>query len=418
MIRERRAGPASTDSLLAALAVPPWPARDGYSLRAGRLLAELAERWSVTAVSPEPTEASPREAPDGIDWQRVAGVPATNMLPWRDERQRFADAVASTLAGRTFRGAVLWNGTEYLADEVEGFPPAVGDRIDCGALQAWRKLKRGGSLRKWLQQARHGLEMAGYERRVLPRLVGVVAAGPDDAAALERLTGHSRVEVVPNGVELPRLDRLPDEDEAPTVIFTGVMSYTPNVDAASWFTEAVWPEVRRRVPDARFVIAGRSPLPEVKALQRTEGVVVHADVPDLSAEIRRAWVAVAPMKSGSGIKNKVLEAWAVERPVVLTELATNGLALDRDSGPGQLVCGDGDELAEKVSELLGDHDGRRELGRASRALARERHSWRSAGDSLARVLAGFGFGGMEADAPRRDDDLRPSPPSHQAGREA
>lgn len=418
----RAAGARTPASLLAATAVPPWPARDGYSLRAGRLLEELASRWPVTVLSPPPEEAGggkPGAGPAAVDWRPVEGVPATNMLPWREARDRLTRAARSVLSEEDVRGAVLWNGTEYLAREIDGFPPAVADRIDCGAMQAWRNRGHGGnggSLRERLREIRRGLELLVYEGRVLRSLAGVVATGPDDAAALERLTGHERVPVVPNGVELPALADLPGEDAEPTVVFTGVLAYPPNVEAARWFAREAWPAVRDAVPEARFVIAGRSPAPEVSALGREDGIEVRPDVPDMNREIRRAAVAVAPMRSGSGIKNKVLEAWAVGRPVVLTELATNGLGLDRDGELAELVCTGAGEMAEAVADLLRDGERRRRLGELSREVARKRHSWESAGASLARALEEAGVVDSGAPAPADEGDAgRRAPPVGPAG---
>lgn len=381
---------AGDRDLLAVTAVPPWPMEDGYSLRAGHFLEQLARGWNVTVVSPEP-ESPPRDPPgaDDLEWITVPGVPATNVLPWREERSPLADRVAGLLRERAFTSALLWNGTEFLAREVPDFPPAVADRIDCEALQAWRSRRHRTGIPEKLRQLRRGVELAVYERRILRSLAGLVVTGPDDARALRLITGHPSVEVVPNGVALPELDELPGEAGEPTVIFTGVLSYGPNIEAARYFAREVWPEVRGRVPDARFVVAGRSPAPEVEALASEPGVTLRPDVPDLAAEIRRAWVAVAPMRTGSGIKNKVLEAWAAGRPVVLTELATNGLGLDgAPASLRELVCRDAQGLARAVAELLEDGPRRGRLGREARTLAEERHGWEAAGRSLAHFLDG------------------------------
>lgn len=402
---------AGDRALLAVSAIPPWPMEDGYSLRAGHFLEQLARDWDVTVVSPEP-ESPPRDPPgaDDLEWVTVPGVPATNVLPWREERSTLADRVAGLLRERDFGSALLWNGTEFLAREIPGFPPAVADRIDCEALQAWRSRRHRTGIPEKLRQLRRGVELAVYERRILRPLEGLVVTGPDDARALRLVTGHRRVEVIPNGVALPALDELPGEAGEPTVIFTGVLSYGPNIEAARYFAREVWPEVRGRVPDARFVVAGRSPAPEVEALASEPGVTLRPDVPDLAAEIRRAWVAVAPMRSGSGIKNKVLEAWAAERPVVLTELATNGLGLDEaPASLRELVCGDVPDLARTVAELLEDRPRRERLGREARTHAEERHGWDAAGRRLGRFLAGSAEGAVPgpgsetapASAPRR-----------------
>lgn len=377
--------PSGPGRLLALTAVPPWPARDGYSVRAGHLIAELARSWDVTVLSPEGSEGRGGAAPDGVEWIRLSDLPATNILPWTGARDVLVDRTRSVLARGPHAAAVLWNGTEYVAAEIDGFPPAVADRIDCEALQAWRSRKhRWWSFRRKLQELRRGLDQALYERRVLGGLAGVVATTPEDARALERVTGRDTVRVVTNGVELPDLDIRPDEDDTPVVLFTGVLSFPPNVEAARYFTTEVWPAVREAVPRARFVIAGRTPAPEVGRLASRPGVELRPDVADMTDEIRRSWIAVAPMRSGGGVKNKVLEAWAAERPVVLSELATTGLHLDETLR--ETVTAGEREMAAAVVRLLRDEAARRRLGSAGRRVVAERHTWRKAVEPLEELL--------------------------------
>jgi glycosyltransferase involved in cell wall biosynthesis len=132
------------------------------------------------------------------------------------------------------------------------------------------------------------------------------------------------------------------------------------------------------------VTAGRRPTGRVEALAGVDGVEVHGDVADLGAELRAAWVAVAPMRLGAGIKNKVLEAWAAGRPVVMSRVAANGLAVA--DGLEQLVTDDRDEQIARIVELLRDAARRRTLGEAARRLARTRHSWGQCADEMSRLL--------------------------------
>jgi glycosyltransferase involved in cell wall biosynthesis len=192
------------------------------------------------------------------------------------------------------------------------------------------------------------------------------------------------VQVVPNGVVLGAPARAGDEDPLPTVAFTGVLSYEPNVIAALHLADAIWPRVRARVPDARLVLAGRGPGPEILALASRAGIEVQADVPDMAAVLRRAWLAVAPMRSGAGIKNKILEAWAVGRPVVLSPLAANGLQLDAEAS--RWIAAEPDAAAERIAELLGSSELRRRTGAHLHALAAEHHSWGGAARKLSACL--------------------------------
>jgi glycosyltransferase involved in cell wall biosynthesis len=174
------------------------------------------------------------------------------------------------------------------------------------------------------------------------------------------------------------------EDAAPTVVFLGSLGYAPNVDAALVAAEAIWPRVAAAVPEARLVIAGRAPVPEVAALAARPGIAVAADVPDIVPVLSRAWVSIAPMRIGVGIKNKVLEAWACARPVVMTPLATNGLVLP--PGHEALVRRDAAGLAEAVVGLLRDQGARRAAGAAARALVRERFGWAGAAGRIDALL--------------------------------
>lgn len=367
--------------LLAASAIPPWPPANGYSLRAGNFLKQLARNWRVTVVSPAGESDQP--GPDGIQWHRLEHLPTTVALPWNARRSLLTESLLSLVRKKRYSAGILWAGTEFVKPEIQGFPPAVVDRIDCGTLQAWRRLNNRNRLRKKLRQLRHSAQLALYEHRMLRYAHGIVVTGPDDARALRLVSRHPEIRTIPNGVSLPSRDERSKEADVPTVIFTGVLSYDPNVEAVRFFTERIWPKVRNQVPTARLVVAGRSPVPEISSLGESPSISVRADVPDLTKELRKAWVAIAPMRSGSGIKNKVLEAWAAERPVVMTKMATNGLRLDEaDAALRELVSDTPTEVAQTVVELLTDQSRRRSLGRKARYHAESHHSWETAGQSL------------------------------------
>src|SRR5262249_20940290 len=141
---------------------------------------------------------------------------------------------------------------------------------------------------------RAATEAAWYERRVVRSVNATVVVGDTDAAVLRRISGRDSVHVVPNGVTLPPLVANHGEGARPTVVFTGVMSFEPNVAAARFFAEAIWPQVRSAVPSARFVIAGRDPSAGIRRLADRPGIDVVANVDAMEDVLRDAWVAVAP----------------------------------------------------------------------------------------------------------------------------
>lgn len=123
-----------------------------------------------------------------------------------------------------------------------------------------------------------------------------------------------------------------------------------------------------------------------RSVRSTDGTASRfgLDVDDMASELQAAWVAVAPMRAGVGLKNKVLEAWACARPVVLTPLAMNGLTLPPDHAG--LVQAGAAGIADAVAMLLGDGAAREELGRAARAMVARDFTWARVGDRLDALL--------------------------------
>ncbi|MDQ2940758.1 MAG: glycosyltransferase family 4 protein [Chloroflexota bacterium] len=239
--------------------------------------------------------------------------------------------------------------------------------IDSETLGAERAMPR-----TWRTRSR-SLAAAFIERQVIPRYDVVTTVAEADAARLRALARGARIEVVPNGVDADRFTTgSPAHEEGERIVFVGAMSYAPNIAAVRYFAQQVLPLIRSARPNAQFVIVGRDPSPSVLALS-ADGVEVTGEVEDVRPHIEEAAVVVVPMQSGSGIKNKVLEALAMERAVVATPLAIEGIA----ATPGEhlVVASGARQLADAVLRLLADPDERRRLGRAGRGLVTDRYTW-------------------------------------------
>jgi glycosyltransferase involved in cell wall biosynthesis len=362
-------------ALLAICTLPAWPVANGYSLRVYNLLRELAAGWRITLVAP------PGPVP-GVAEHVEIGLSGPGLTyPWRFDDAPLRGAVERAVAARRFQRALVWPGAEALWFRQSGLPLALMDMIDCNPLEFWRGAWTG-PVRERLRSLRELGTAAAYARRTVRSFAATTCVGEQDAAWMRRIGGRDTVHIVPNGVALP--DAAGPADEAPTVSFTGTLDYPPNVDAVAYLARAIWPEVRSAVPGARLLIAGRHPVPAIVALHGADGIEVLADVADMAAVIGRSWVSVAPMRIGVGIKNKVLEAWACGRPVVMTGLATNGLTLP--PGHAGLVQTDAFAVAGAVVRLLRDQRECRELGEAARRHAGERFSWRAAAERMDGLL--------------------------------
>jgi glycosyltransferase involved in cell wall biosynthesis len=151
----------------------------------------------------------------------------------------------------------------------------------------------------------------------------------------------------------------------------------------SWFVVKVLPSIRRHRPDARFWIIGMNPAPAVEALAG-DGVVVTGSVPDVRPYLAHAAVVVAPLRIARGIQNKVLEAMAMARPVVVASAAATGLFAR--TGRECEIVDSGMEFACATLRLLDDEGSRAAMGRLARRCVIERYSWQSHLAVLDRLL--------------------------------
>jgi sugar transferase (PEP-CTERM/EpsH1 system associated) len=169
----------------------------------------------------------------------------------------------------------------------------------------------------------------------------------------------------------------PYDPAIPTFVFTGTMDYLPNIDAVTWFATGILPIVREKLPDARFFIVGGNPAEEVKRLGTLPGVTVTGRVPDVRPYVFHAVAAVAPMRIARGIQNKVLEAMAMAKPVIVTSGALEGI--DATPGVEAILANDAGRFAQEAVGLVGLAGGTTAqgaaLGRAARRLILERYDW-------------------------------------------
>ncbi|KWW31265.1 MAG: hypothetical protein AUK63_538 [bacterium P3] len=189
--------------------------------------------------------------------------------------------------------------------------------------------------------------------------------------------------IIPNGVDLEFFHPMPEVEKCYDVVFCGNMSYEPNVRAANFLVERVMPLVWQRRPQTRVLLAGTSPKPAVMRLA-SERVTVSGWVPDIRESYAQARLFAAPMQTGSGLQNKLLEAMAMQIPCITTPIANNSLhAVD---GQELLVASDPYHFADHIIELL-EHDSQRQaLAQAGYDFVHRNYSWERYVGQLEEVL--------------------------------
>ena len=254
----------------------------------------------------------------------------------------------------------------------------VLDFQDALSLNTQRRMERSRGPLKWVLRYEYkALQRTEQEALRLFDATTVISQADRDAISPE-------VNIVPNGVDTDYFNtKHLTLDTKYTIVFTGNMSYAPNVDAARWLVKEIMPLVWKQCPyGMKVLIAGADPKPAVKALASPK-VTVSGRMDDIRRAYASARMFVAPMRIGSGMQNKLLEAMAMGLPCVTTSLAATPLG----ATPWEhLLVGDtADQLADLIVKLGTDelHD---TIADASRRFVQEHYSWPAAVAPLESLL--------------------------------
>ena len=199
----------------------------------------------------------------------------------------------------------------------------------------------------------------------------------------ENLLGPSdESEIVPQGVDEKYWKRQVPASGTNCIVFSGAMNYSPNEDAALFLLDSVLPLVRLSIPNLQVLVVGRDPSPELlKASRRDNDVTVTGAVDDVRPYLERADVFVAAIRFASGVQNKVLEAMAMEIPVVTTPVVAAGLRFD-GVDPHLVIGRTAEEIAAGVTHLLRHPEERKALAASGRRFIEVHCSWSRSAEKL------------------------------------
>jgi polysaccharide biosynthesis protein PslH len=408
----------------------PYPPDKGDRIRAFHVLKHLAGRAHVFL-------ACLADEPVGAQVEAVLRRYCTDLAIVPIGRAaRAVGALSSILAGRTATegafhsralrdilqdwcrrtpfAAVLASASSmapYLELEVLRQVPAIVDLVDVDS-QKWLDYAAASAWPATWLYAAEGRRLRRVEQALAAQARGVTLVTDAEAALYRNFCPTGQVSVVPNGVDLDYF-RPAKASMTPVCAFTGALDYRPNVDGVCWFCKHVWPALHRQRPDAEFHIIGRKPVAAVRRLARLDGVHVIGQVPDVRPYLRRAAVAVVPLRIARGIQNKILEALALGLPTVASPASLSGLPAE----PGRelLAAETPEEWTTAIQQLFDDPGLRQRLGAAGRRYVEHRHSWQ-------QCLAGFdellGLGdGADGSKPQPNSEYRMSNLDYRRSRE-
>jgi glycosyltransferase involved in cell wall biosynthesis len=208
--------------------------------------------------------------------------------------------------------------SEYVKDLVD--IPKTLDYMDALSSGLERRSNFSGLIASWfwkLEQKR----VSRYERIIYHYFDHTTIISKQDSALIGLPQQRSPV-VIPNGIDTDKFHRVHPKPTMFTVLFTGNMNYPPNKDAALFLSNEIMPLVRKKHPDVRLIIAGASPSNEIKQLNSPPLTTITGWMLNINMAYEQANLFVAPMRMGSGMQNKILEAMSMDLPVITSEIAS------------------------------------------------------------------------------------------------
>ncbi|MCZ6679352.1 MAG: TIGR03087 family PEP-CTERM/XrtA system glycosyltransferase [Candidatus Poribacteria bacterium] len=366
----------------------PYPPQRGDRIRNYHFIKQLAQRHALTVVSFVESDQEIDHIKqmaafcDRVEWVRFHRIRSGfNALLHSLSRQPlqlhywYASRMQQTInklldeVGFDLIHVHLFRMAQYVSC-LSGIPKML-DLCDSMALNLHRRAALDRSL-KWPLIKLEAHRVRQYEIETVNAFDWGTVAAAFDRDYLIQQDENLRLSVIPTGVDLEYFQPTSAEYQ-PHLLFTGTMSYFPNWDAVLYFYREIFPLIQSTYPETVFYIVGNQPAAPIKRLANRSKVVVTGYVSDVRPYFDQAAVFVSPMRSGSGIQVKNLEAMAMGVPVVTTSIGA--LGLEAKSGRDLLIADTPKEFANHVINLIGSRERRQEIGEAGRQFVEGRYNW-------------------------------------------
>jgi polysaccharide biosynthesis protein PslH len=378
----------------------PYPMAGGGPIRTASLVEYLGRRYHLDVILFEEPESPAGDFPPGLV-RKLARVPLPShgrgvlARGIRNTRRllRGAPPLADRFSGFGAAIAAALNGTHYQTALIEHFwcapylhllsSHAGAVILDLHNVESELHLTKASASRGPMRFAfrRFADAYRALEEKLLPGFARVLVTSPEDEARVRAIAPDSRTAVYPNALPV---HPLPVREEEDCIAFSGNLGYHPNVDAVRFFHREIWPLLHGAHPGLCWKIIGKNPGYVQAETASDPAIRLTGPVPDALDALASAKVCVVPLRSGSGTRFKILEAWAAGRAVVSTPRGAEGLGAT--SGRELLLARDPAEFAAAVSRLLSSPGLRREIAEAGRRLYCDRYTWPAAWQSLDRLL--------------------------------
>lgn len=255
--------------------------------------------------------------------------------------------------------------------------PKILDYMDAFSKGIERRINDSPLYLKWFFKTEHK-RLVNYEQKMFDYFEHHIIISEQDKSYIMH-PDRERIVCLPNGIDQHFFENNRSETKY-DLAFVGNMSYPPNIEASLFIIEEILPEL----PKLKLLIAGAKPHPKlVKAASNNSNITISGWIEDIREAYQSARIFFAPMKTGTGMQNKLLEAMALGVPCITTPLANNAIrAVNHES---ILVCNSKEEMITQINQLLNHPNFATEIGEKGSDFVKANYSWENVNEYLASI---------------------------------
>jgi glycosyltransferase involved in cell wall biosynthesis len=375
----------------------PWPATDGGRIAIYELIRHMTMRGHQAALLGfgSPQSADELRAHAGLNWAKAvphdtstrpvaAAMNLFSPLPYTAAKYKSGEmsaAIHTALQEELFDLVQLENTHmgHYLRLVQKFKKPSVLRLHNVESLLAARYARTAPPPLNWYV-ALQARRMTRFESWACEQASMCLAITEEDAARARLLAPDAHVAVSPAGVDLQRYAPQAMSEEPRTVVFVGALDWPPNVDGIRWFRAKIWSRIVQAEPTARWIIVGKTPPADILHWpEENRNIQVTGYVDDVRPYLHAAAVVIVPLRSGGGMRLKILEAMAAGKAVVSTPMGAEGIPA-RDGE--EIILAEADRsFGVEVIRLLREDADRKRIAKAARRLA-ELFGWQRIAEDL------------------------------------
>lgn len=194
----------------------------------------------------------------------------------------------------------------------------------------------------------------------------------EDKRRIKEMNPRVKTSVIPSGVDTSYFYPMEIEEEPLSIVSVASMDWLPNVEGILWFHKDILPLIKKEIPEIKLYVVGKNPPDSVKGLEKDD-ILVTGFVEDVREYMARGAVFIVPLKTGSGMRIKILNALAMGRAIVSTSVGCEGINVM--DGENIRIANTEQEFAREVIKLLKGREERKRLGEAGLKLVKEKYQW-------------------------------------------